>query len=100
MASLAATVDRRIREGGGGVTKESEVIEDVIRESVPEGVEGLIPYKGRVEEVVKELVGGLRSGMSYSGAHSIPELQKRAEFLRITSAGYKESLPHNIQKVA
>jgi IMP dehydrogenase len=99
MASLAATVDRRIREGGEGATRESEVIEEVIQESVPEGVEGLIPYKGRVEEVVKELVGGLRSGMSYSGAHSIQELQRRAEFLRITSAGYKESLPHDIRKV-
>jgi len=99
MASLAATVDRRIREGGVGDTKESEVIEEVIQESVPEGVEGLIPYRGRVEEVVKELVGGLRSGMSYSGAHSILELQRRAEFLRITSAGHKESLPHDIQKV-
>jgi IMP dehydrogenase len=99
MASLAATVDRRIREGGSGASNESEVIEEVIRESVPEGVEGLILYKGNVEEVVKELVGGLRSGMSYSGAHSIPELQRRAEFLRITSAGRKESLPHDIQKV-
>jgi IMP dehydrogenase len=99
MASLAATVDRRIREGGEGTTKESEIIEEVIQESVPEGVEGLIPYKGGVEEVVKELVGGLRSGMSYSGAHSILELQGRAEFLRITSAGYTESLPHDIQKV-
>jgi IMP dehydrogenase len=100
MASLAATVDRRIREDGGGAAKESEVIEEVIQENVPEGVEGLIPYKGRVEEVVKELVGGLCSGMSYSGAHSIRELQRRAEFLRITSAGHKESLPHDIQKVA
>jgi IMP dehydrogenase len=99
MASLAATVDRRVREGGEGASRASEVIEEVIQESVPEGVEGLIPYKGRVEEVVKELVGGLRSGMSYSGAHSILELQRKAEFLRITSAGYKESLPHDIKKV-
>ena len=99
MASLAATVDRRIREVGVGSTKESELIEEVISESVPEGVEGLIPYKGRVEEVVKELVGGLRSGMSYSGAHNIPELHRRAEFLRITSAGHKESLPHDIHQV-
>jgi len=99
MASLAATVDRRVREGGEGAAKTSEVIEEVIQESVPEGVEGLIPYKGRVEEVVNELVGGLRSGMSYSGAHTIPELQRNAEFLRITTAGYKESLPHDIRKV-
>lgn len=101
MASLAATVDRRMREGGGNhVAKESDIIEEVIQETVPEGVEGLIPYKGKVEEVVKELVGGLRSGMSYSGAHTIAELQANAEFLRITSAGHKESLPHDIQKVA
>ncbi len=98
MASLAATVDRRVREKGG-VQRENELIEEVIEESVPEGVEGLIPYKGRAEEVVKQLVGGLRSGMSYSGAHTLAELRKNAEFMRITSAGHKESLPHDIQKV-
>ena len=100
MASLAATVGRRVREEKRSGPKEDELIEEVIEESVPEGVEGLIPYKGRVEEVVKQLVGGLRSGMSYSGAHSLGELRKNAEFMRITSAGYKESLPHDIRKVA
>jgi IMP dehydrogenase len=99
MASLTATVDRRIRDRATGGPKESELIEEVIEESVPEGVEGLIPYKGRVDEVVKQLVGGLRSGMSYSGAHTISELQRKAEFMRITTAGIKESLPHDIQKV-
>ncbi len=99
MASLAATVDRRVRETSRTGPKEDEVIEEVIDESVPEGVEGLIPYKGRVEEVVKQLVGGLRSGMSYSGAHDLSELRSKAEFMRITPAGYKESLPHDIQKV-
>ncbi len=99
MASLAATVDRRVRESNGRGQSEDELIEEVIEESVPEGVEGLIPYKGRVEEVVKQLVGGLRSGMSYSGAHTLRELRKNAEFMRITSAGHKESLPHDIQKV-
>ena len=99
MASLAATVDRRVRETRSTGPREDELIEEVIEESVPEGVEGLIPYKGRVEEVVKQLVGGLRSGMSYSGAHTIDELRENAEFMRITSAGHKESLPHDIQKV-
>jgi IMP dehydrogenase len=99
MASLAATYDRRIRQGTTKPTKETELIEEVIEESVPEGVEGLIPYKGRVEEVVKQLVGGLRSGMSYCGARSLDELRRNAEFLRITDAGYKESLPHDIKKV-
>ncbi len=98
MASLAATVDRKVREKADG-QKEDELIEEVIEESVPEGVEGLIPYKGRAEEVVRQLVGGLRSGMSYSGAHNLAELKKNAEFMRITSAGHKESLPHDIQKV-
>ena len=99
MASLAATVDRRVRESRSSGPKEDELIEEVIEESVPEGVEGMIPYKGRVDEVVKQLVGGLRSGMSYSGAHTLAELRKNAEFMRITSAGHKESLPHDIQKV-
>ena len=99
MASLAAAVDRRVRETRDSGLKEDELIEEVIEESVPEGVEGLIPYKGRVDEVVKQLVGGLRSGMSYSGAHNLPELRRKAEFMRITSAGHRESLPHDIQKV-
>ena len=99
MASLAAAVDRRVRESKGSGAKEDELIEGVIEDSVPEGVEGLIPYKGRVEEVVKQLVGGLKSGMSYSGAHDLPELRKKAEFMRITPAGFKESLPHDIRGV-
>lgn len=98
MASLAATVDRKIRNRGMSDSTNAELIEEAIEESVPEGVEGLIPYKGRVQEVVKQLVGGLRSGMSYSGARTIAELQKNAEFMRITSAGHKESLPHDIEK--
>ena len=99
MASLAATVDRRVRESRSSGPGEDELIEEVIQESVPEGVEGLIPYKGGTDEVVRQLVGGLRSGMSYSGAHTLAELRKSAEFMRITSAGHKESLPHDIQKV-
>ncbi|MDG6989896.1 MAG: IMP dehydrogenase [Nitrososphaerota archaeon] len=99
MASLAATVDRKVRETKATGRGEDELIGEIIEESVPEGVEGLIPYKGKVDEVVKQLVGGLRSGMSYSGAHSLSELRKRSEFMRITSAGYKESLPHDIRRV-
>lgn len=99
MASLGASVDRRVREKGRGATREAELLEEVVEGSVPEGVEGLIPYKGRVDEVVRQLVGGLRSGMSYCGAHDIDELRRKAEFMRITSAGYKESLPHDIKKV-
>ncbi len=98
MASLAASIDRRVREGGDRAER-GELVEEAIEEGVPEGVEGLIPYKGGVEGVVSELLGGLRSGMSYSGASNIAELQKNADFIRITSAGYKESLPHDIKRV-
>lgn len=99
MASLAATIGRKMRETQRSSVRDVELIEEIIEESVPEGVEGLIPYRGKVEEVVRQLVGGLRSGMSYCGARTIDELRRKAEFIRITEAGYKESLPHDIEKV-
>jgi IMP dehydrogenase len=63
---------------------------------VPEGIEGRVPYKGPVGMNIFQLVGGLRSGMGYTGAKSIEELQKRASFLQITSAGLKESHVHDV----
>ena len=63
---------------------------------VPEGVEGRVPYKGGVADTVFQLVGGIRSGMGYCGCPTIPELQERAEFVKITGAGLKESHPHDI----
>lgn len=98
MASLTATLGRRIRENSQGPPRELD-LEEVIDESVPEGVEGLIPYKGSLEEVVKQLVGGLRSGMSYCGARTVQELTKNAEFMRITESGRKESGPHDIERI-
>ena len=62
---------------------------------VPEGIAGRVPYKGTVQEVVFQLVGGLRSGMGYCGAKDIPALNK-AKFVRITSAGVLESHPHEV----
>jgi IMP dehydrogenase len=64
---------------------------------VPEGVEGRIPYRGEVKEVVYQMIGGLRSGMGYCGAADISALQKNGKFVRITSAGLIESHPHDIQ---
>ena len=58
---------------------------------VPEGIEGRVPYKGTLAEMVTKLVGGLRSGMGYTGCHNISEFQEKTRFLRITSAGLKES---------
>lgn len=63
---------------------------------VPEGVEGRVPYKGPLADTVYQLLGGLRSGMGYCGCKTIPELQERGQFVRITGAGLKESHPHDI----
>ena len=64
--------------------------------SVPEGVEGRVPYKGPLGVLVEQLVGGLRSGMGYCGAANLKELQERSRFVRITSAGLRESHVHDV----
>ncbi len=64
---------------------------------VPEGVEGRVAYKGYVADTVYQMVGGLRAGMGYAGARTIEELKEKAQFVKITSAGLKESHPHDIQ---
>ena len=64
---------------------------------VPEGVEGMVPFKGPVAGFVYQLVGGLRSGMGYNGARTLRELAQKAKFLRVTAAGLRESHPHDIQ---
>lgn len=63
---------------------------------VPEGVEGRVPYKGTTSESVYQLLGGIRSGMGYCGCQTIAELHEKAQFVRITGAGLKESHPHDI----
>jgi len=63
---------------------------------VPEGIEGRVPYKGPVGDVLFQMIGGLRSGMGYVGCASIDELRTQAEFVRITTAGLRESHPHDV----
>ena len=63
---------------------------------VPEGIEGRVPYRGTLAATVYQLVGGLRSGMGYCGARTIPELQQKAKFVRITGAGLRESHVHDV----
>ena len=63
---------------------------------VPEGVEGVTPYVGNVGEVIYQLVGGLKSAMGYTGSRTIPDMHRKARFVRITNAGMAESHPHNI----
>jgi IMP dehydrogenase len=64
---------------------------------IPEGIEGQVPYRGPLASVVHQLVGGLRQSMFYVGGRTVPELQDNGRFVRITSAGLKESHPHDIQ---
>jgi IMP dehydrogenase len=70
--------------------------EDDIKKLVPEGVVGRVPYKGNVSEVLYQLIGGVRAGMGYCGARTIPEL-RQVKFVRITHAGLRESHPHSVQ---
>ena len=69
--------------------------EDDIKKLVPEGIVGRVPIKGRLSEIVYQMVGGLKAGMGYCGAIDIPTLQQ-AKFVKITSAGVRESHPHDI----
>ena len=93
MASLQATLSRKAREGEGEITKEE------IEDYVSEGVEATVPYRGSAREMLKQLVGGLQSGMSYTNAHSIEELHEKAELVRMTSVGLRESHPHDVEVV-
>jgi IMP dehydrogenase len=90
MGSLSAmqdgSADRYFQEG-----------EMSVRKLVPEGIEGRVPYKGPVADVLYQMVGGLRSGMGYVGCATIAELRTESRFLRITAAGLRESHPHDVQ---
>jgi len=89
MGSLSAmqdgSADRYFQDGELGSKK-----------LVPEGIEGRVPYKGPVGDVLYQLIGGLRSGMGYVGCGTIDELRTRTEFQRITTAGLRESHPHDV----
>ena len=89
MASLAANIERNKREG-------NDLTREEIEDYVAEGVEAAVPYRGRAREVLTQLTGGLQSGMSYSGAHTIEEFQQKAIFVRMTGSGLKESGPHDV----
>lgn len=90
MGSLGAMV-----EGGKERYRQGSVTE--AEKLVPEGIEGMVPYKGPLSTVVYQLVGGIRSGMGYSGAGTIPDLWSNHRFVRVTAAGMKESHPHDVQ---
>ncbi|HLT47429.1 MAG TPA: IMP dehydrogenase [Rubricoccaceae bacterium] len=70
--------------------------EDDLRKLVPEGIEGRVPYKGRLDEVVYQMIGGLRAAMGYCGCETVEALQERAQFVRVTASGLRESHPHDV----
>lgn len=89
MASFGAKLGRDVKE------KNNNDFSDAL-DFVAEGVEAVVPYRGSVKEILSQLVGGFRSGMSYCGAKGIAELRGKGEFVRITSAGLKESHSHDV----
>jgi IMP dehydrogenase len=90
-ASFLATADRKL--------KLENASEQRLNSIVAEGVESLIPYKGRVADVIYQLGGAVKSGMSYCNARTIPQLRKHAKFIRITDAGLRESKAHNVDEL-
>ena len=96
MASLGAAMARHLAEQEQNESAESQVDWDKV---VPEGVEAVVPYRGNVKEIVYQLVGGLRSGLSYGGARTIKQLQENAEFIEISSAGVRESNSHDVRRI-
>ncbi len=93
MGSLEAM---REREGSRNRYFQDEEAEELGRKLVPEGIEGRVPYKGSLSFIVQQLVGGLRAGMGYLGARTLAELRQKAKFVRVSSAGLKESHVHDV----
>lgn len=91
MASLGANMSKKIAEGNGNFSDFG------LKEYVAEGVEALVPYRGSVREILNQMAGGLRSGMSYCGSKTIEELWMKSEFIQISNSGLKESFPHDVE---
>lgn len=94
MASFYASLGRIAREDEGHAIDAND-----LNDYVPEGVEAMVPYKGSVVDIIRQIVGGIRSGLSYCGAKTIFEMQSNAEFVKITPAGYIESQPHDVNVI-
>ncbi len=90
MASFYASLGRKSKETG------SVSISEDLNDYVAEGVEAMVPYKGSVTDIIKQLIGGIRSGLSYCGANTIQQMQENAEFMKMSRAGFAESQPHDV----
>ena len=99
MGSLSAMQSRGTGGTGRSYSKDRYFQDDVLSDDklVPQGVEGQVPYRGPLEAVAYQLVGGLRAAMGFIGAATIPEMHRRGQLIRITASGLKESHPHDIQ---
>ena len=93
MASLTANMERRSLEHN------EQIADEDWADVVPEGIEAMVPYRGDVADILHQLVGGLRSGLSYAGAVTIEDLWSKAEFIRITDSGRAESGAHDVSKI-
>ena len=91
MASFYASLGRKSKETG------SVSIGEDLNDYVAEGVEAMVPYKGSVTDIIKQLTGGIRSGLSYCGANTLSQMQQNAEFIKMSTAGYAESQPHDVE---
>ncbi len=80
----------------GSKDRECQVEEDDIKNLVPEGIVGRVPYKGDLYESMHQFIGGLRAGMGYCGAKDVATLKENGRFVKITSSGIHESHPHNV----
>lgn len=89
MGSIGAMIEGSRERYGQGEVKDRDKL-------VPEGIEGMVPARGPMSALTQQIVGGVRAGMGYVGAATIPDLQKKAVFLQITAAGVKESHPHDV----
>jgi IMP dehydrogenase len=90
MASLWTSAERR------DMPHEDELLSEI----VPEGIEAMVPHRGKAAAVLTQLVGGLRSGMSYCGATTLAELRANARFIRVTDAGVREGMPHDVDPLS
>ena len=90
MASLGASIGRKSKETGT-----FDLTED-LNDYVAEGVEAMVPYKGSVNDLIIQITGGIRSGLSYCGAHNIKQMHENAEFIKMSRAGFAESQPHDV----
>ena len=90
MASLAAARGRKSKETG------LVDLGDDLNDYVAEGVEAFVPYKGSVTDILTQITGGIRSGLSYCGGHTIQQMQQNAEFIKMSGAGFAESKPHDV----